>query len=150
MSESNKDVEPRSKLRALIVEDDKLVLGMLKVVIRLQGDFSADCAESTSEALRILREAKEGGRPFELVFSDLGLTDSADGGLEIAKVTKAEGLAKHFILFTGSAARFEGMSREHLKESGIDLVVDKPASSSVLEKCLSDAKGIINSPQTSQ
>jgi hypothetical protein len=74
------------------------------------------------DALRILREAKDGGSPIEAVFSDLGLTDSPRGGFDIADAVSAEGLATHFTLFTGQARI---VTPEVMQEHGINLLVDK-------------------------
>jgi CheY-like chemotaxis protein len=147
---SRKEEEPKGKVKALIVEDSESMLNLLKMAAKVQGGFNSDCTDSASEALKILRQARGEGKPFGLIFSDLGLIDDAEGGLKIAKAAKTEGLAEHLILFTGSAGKFEGMSKEKLEEMGINLVIGKPAAFDILVKSFGNAEKIIKSTQASR
>ncbi len=117
-----KEVDARGPVRLLIAEDDKFFRETLESFVDMSDGFEASYTDSAADALRILREAKDSGSPIEVVFSDLGLTDSHRGGFEIADAVRAEGLATHFTLFTGQARI---VTPEVMQEHGINLLLDK-------------------------
>jgi response regulator RpfG family c-di-GMP phosphodiesterase len=145
-----KEGEPKSKLKVLIVEDDPDVLSLIKTITDVVGGFKAITIDNVTDALRILKESKNENQSIDIVFSDLKLGDDVDGGLKIAGEIKAEKLAKYFILFTGSADRFEGMSGEERADRGINLIIPKPAEFKILKASFDNAKKIISSKQASR
>ncbi len=119
------EAEARGPVRLLVVEDDRLFRETLEMILDMTEGFQASYTDSAADALRILREARDGGSPIEAVLSDLGLTDSPRGGFEIADAVRTEGLAAHFTLFTGQAG---DITPEIIGEYGINLLLDKEDS----------------------
>lgn len=145
-----KERKQKGKPRVLIVEDDELALNMLRTNVRLRGDFDPNsvCVKSTSEALEISRRAKEEGKSFGLILSDLGLSDDKEGGFKLAKTAKKEGLASLFILYTGRSGDVAlQYNPKQLEEMGINKLLGKPVSSGVIADTLAWAKTAITKPQ---
>lgn len=154
MAESNsgelkesKEGQPRGPVRALVVEDEEQAIFIIKGVIDEVGDIEASHVDSASEALSLLRKAKEKGEPIEFVFSDLGLTDDKEGGFKIVEAVRGEELAGYFILFTGSAGSIrEEFTQEQLRNKGINELIEKPASTNALIESFNRAKQTILKP----
>ncbi|RZU48257.1 signal transduction histidine kinase [Fluviicoccus keumensis] len=94
--------------------------------------MTADTAHTAGEALNRLRAARESGRPYDYLTLDLGL---ADGGLTLAREIEAQGLAAgaRRLLLTPLRAH---PSPEDLAGAGLDAVLHKPASATVLRNQL--------------
>lgn len=147
----SKEVDGEEAIRVLIVEDHPAVQSSLERTVSGIGGYEPIFTDNTMDALKILKESKDKGQSIDLVFSDLRLKDNGNGGLEIAKTAKEKQLAKHFILFTTSADKFKGMSKEQLEEKGINSVVDKFSTPlKDLENCFKNAKELIKSAKTSR
>lgn len=147
-----KETEKRGEIRVLIVEDEIGVADMIKeffeenvVGFRVHG-----LTDNVEDALAILRKFKEEGRQIQLVFSDLGLKGSNEGGYAIADAVRKEKLARYFILYTSRAniVRETYPTPDELKEKGIDSLIGKPVSVKTLMEGLSKVKIILNSPPT--
>ena len=124
-----KEITPQQNLRLLIIEDDPLIAMLLRMTFKPDSSIEPEFLESGEHALERLREEKEKGSPFNMVITDLGLTDGREAGYVVAQATKDEKLAARLILLTGSARE---VTRSHtpdaLKEKGIDAVWGKPFS----------------------
>lgn len=157
--EPTKEPEPKGQLRALLIEDDKSVLPLIRMAVGMAGGIKTEDTVSTVEALKILRTAKQQGQRFDLIFSDLGLVDDAEGGFKLAAAAKEEGLAEYFILYTGRAAAIgadktpEELQTE-LKKKGIDQLIQKPPPGGIqdLKNSFNKAKAAIANiaPATNQ
>jgi hypothetical protein len=147
---TNKEKDSKGKLKALVIENDDILPGVLKVTMDVQGDFEPDFVTNTSGALTKLRQAKENGRTYGLVFSDLELTNDREGGLKITKVVKEEQLAQYLILYTGAKDKFEGISEKQLGGMGINALILKPVGAEVLMDELNKATVAIKTSQAPQ
>ncbi|HEY0083081.1 MAG TPA: sigma-54 dependent transcriptional regulator [Pyrinomonadaceae bacterium] len=82
----------RSWIRILVIDDESSITGALQVILEEQG-YEVQTAASMLEASRLL-----GGRPFDLVFTDLRLPDT--NGMEVLERIKTENPDTEVILMT--------------------------------------------------
>jgi response regulator RpfG family c-di-GMP phosphodiesterase len=142
-----KEGEPEGKIRLLIVEDEPHTLKFLKrLAEETVGDYEVTITDNTADALRILRESGDKGRPIELVFSGLELMDESEGGLKMSR----QKLTNRFILCTSSVDKFRGWSKKQLKNEGIDILIPKPSSFEALRECFINEKKILRPARTSR
>jgi len=81
-----------SEKRILVVDDDKSINAVFKMVLEEQG-YSVHMASSGHEALSLADSS------FDLVILDIKLPDIT--GEEVAKVMKERGMADNIVLMTG-------------------------------------------------
>ena len=145
---SRKEVEHKRPISVLIAEDEDLLIPLLEGAFKMAGGFETTVVKTTREALQVLRDSKAANNSTDLVFSDLGLEDNEEGGYEIAKVAKDEGLAEHFILFTGRPPQIK--HPQQLENMGINRIIAKPQDYKGLLKSLNEAKEAILKSETPQ
>ena len=118
--------------RILIVEDDAALRATLAEQIRLEGDFTADEAESASEA-----EAKLGSADarYDAILLDIGLPEM--DGNELAQRLRAlpETADAVLIAVTGYGQQHD---RETALESGFDHHMVKPVDAVELRSLLAE------------
>ncbi|MEW6347704.1 MAG: PAS domain S-box protein [Thermodesulfobacteriota bacterium] len=110
-----------ARLRILVIDDDPLVLTMLKDGLTSLGQDTTG-VRTGDEALRIFREC-----PVDLVISDLAMPgkNGWEIGREIKLFCKSQGVRKTpFVLLTGWGGQMD--EAEKIEESGVDEIVEKP------------------------
>lgn len=76
-------VHPARKGKVLVMDDEEIVRVVVKRLL-LQCGYEAELTKDGAEMLRLYREAKEAGRPFEVVILDL-IIQNGMGGQEAMK-----------------------------------------------------------------
>lgn len=102
-------------LSVLLVDDDHLLLDVVKTYLEKVEDTEVYTSESAEEALVML-----GKRDFDAIVCDYSM--SVSGGLELLKSIRSQGLTTPFILFTGRGS--EEVAMEALN-SGADYYIRK-------------------------
>lgn len=106
---------PFKSAKILIIDDDKEVRDVLRDILAIAG-YDIHTSPTGKEGLLAFNEID-----FDLVFTDLGMPDM--NGWEIANSINKINSKIPVILITGWGDQF---GKEHLKKSGIDLIVSKP------------------------
>ncbi|MDE2181078.1 MAG: response regulator [candidate division NC10 bacterium] len=101
--------------RILVIDDDEMIHELLSELLRAAGHTVVQ-AGGGREGLRLFQHGS-----FDLVLTDLGMPECT--GWEVASAIKAMAPRTPVVLITGWALTLD---REKLKESGIDLVLNKP------------------------
>jgi signal transduction histidine kinase/CheY-like chemotaxis protein/uncharacterized membrane protein affecting hemolysin expression len=126
--ESNVVVEP---LQILCIDDEPLLRELIKEI--LEGDgHEVEVCDSGQSGLDEFRLARERGRPFDVVITDLGMPYL--DGRQVTKALKQESPTTPVVMLTGWGA--------FMKEDGntpeqVDGIVSKPPRSSELRAMLS-------------
>ena len=121
-------------LRILVVEDEPQVRELLERMLAGDGHTVA-IAPRGEEGVRRFREAVEGGRPFDLVITDLGMPGL--DGREVARRVRALRGEVPILLLTGwGAALPEGQIPEE-----VDLTLTKPPRLAELRRALWELTG---------
>jgi PAS domain S-box-containing protein len=107
-------------LRILVVDDDPLLLRSLRETLESDGHV-IETASGGREGIDRFREAKEDGRVFNVVLTDLGMPFV--DGRQVASAIKAESPATPIIMLTGWGQRLvaEGDMPAH-----VNIVLSKP------------------------
>jgi DNA-binding NtrC family response regulator len=145
---SGKEREPKGKIRALIVEDDKRISRFIEINAHMQS-IETQSAENAIDAIGILIKAKQDKKPIDFVITDLKLVGGDLGGFEVAEAVKGSNLAKFVILFTANE-NARRLTPEKLKEKGIDIFIEKPAYAQKLVEGFNKAKKAIKSSSANQ
>ncbi len=117
--------------RLLVVDDVELVRNMVKEGLSEFG-YSVFTAGSGDEAISILAQSD-----FDVIISDLGMPDTNGWqlGKHVREVAERQGVPKPgFILLTGWGGQIG--DEKLIAESGVDLIVEKPASVDRLLKAI--------------
>jgi DNA-binding response OmpR family regulator len=101
----------------LIVDDEDFILLGLGDYFRSRG-YSVDCARDVEQATALLRDID-----YELVIADVRLTRYGGEGLSVLDQVKRRSPRTSTVLLT--AARSPELE-EQARDSGVDLVLDKP------------------------
>ena len=99
----------------LYVDDDEILLGVNKIYLEKNGDFSVDIATSAHEALVRIPDAN-----YDLILSDYQMPKM--DGIEFLKIVRQRHGNLPFILFTGKGR--EEVVMEALN-NGVDFYVQK-------------------------
>jgi PAS domain S-box-containing protein len=139
-ADSMDELGPRLKI--LLVDDMEPVLRMLQDGLELNG-HEVFAALSGRKALELFKQ-----RPIDVVICDLGMPEM--NGWEVGKTIRQyceqQGVARPpFILITG----WSGQPRdaERMKESGVDLLVEKPIE---ITKLLAQIRSVMNERRREQ
>lgn len=76
-------MEPKGKI--LLVDDEEIILDVSREVLKFLG-YEAVFAREGGEAIRLYKQEKEAGRPFDLVIVDLTIPDGMGGRETIEKL----------------------------------------------------------------
>ena len=134
MEPRRKSRMPRSTGAVLVVEDDDSVRRFLELILRRHG-YVARSARTAEEALRLL----EGGFGPDALLTDLGLP--GEGGLELARHLRDEGICRRALLISGYAGEAQS---EKARSEGFPLLPKPFTSERLLRKLrriLGDAQG---------
>jgi len=115
-------------VRVLVVDDDATNRRIIRHNLAAW-NMTADLASGAPEALAMLREAAEGGRPYELVLTDYHLPDM--NGLVLSRLIKCDKALSgaHIIVLTSMAQRIEPSI---MRVVGIDDCLTRPVKQSTL------------------
>ena len=103
--------------RLLLVDDDPVILNLLRDMLRLKG-YKVVAVSDSEQALELIDRGE-----FDLVLTELAMPVLS--GWEIARRTKAKNKNTPVVMMTGRWAQYEG---EDLSGKGVDLVLAKPLS----------------------
>jgi signal transduction histidine kinase/ActR/RegA family two-component response regulator len=117
-------------LKVLCIEDEPLVREALQEVLASEGHL-VDVAANGKVGLKAFRAAHRSDRPFDVVFTDLGMPDM--DGRTVAKEIKKQAPQTPVIMLTGWGHRLHA---EGDLPSGVDLVISKPPSVETLTEAL--------------
>ena len=108
-------------LRVLVVDDDQVALEHAKLVLKDIG-ISAETAVSGADALFLVRQALDSGRPYRFLLSDLKMPDM--DGLALTRAVRAlDGGKTGVIILTGYS--WDDIQRE-ADEAKVDAIMSKP------------------------
>jgi signal transduction histidine kinase/ActR/RegA family two-component response regulator/uncharacterized membrane protein affecting hemolysin expression len=129
--ESDKDGPAVEPLQILCIDDEPLLRELIKEILERDG-HAVEVSDSGQSGLDEFRIARERGRPFDVVITDLGMPYL--DGRQVAKLLKQESPATPVVMLTGWGA--------FMKEDGnlpahVDGVLSKPPRSSELRETLS-------------
>ena len=127
-NEKHAVIEP---LQILCIDDEPLLRELIKEILERDG-HEVEVSDSGQSGLDEFRIARERGRPFDVVITDLGMPYL--DGRQVAKALKQESPATPVIMLTGWGA--------FMKEDGntpeqVDGVISKPPRSRELREALS-------------
>ncbi len=108
--------------RALIIESRDIIKGLLADYLGKLG-FDADIALTAAQALAMIADKAEKGTPYNLVISDMTLTDMS--GAALVKSIKEKTPGTYAVLMASWGGT---IAEESLKQFGIDAVIYKPFS----------------------
>ena len=103
--------------RLLLVDDDPVILNLLRDMLRLKG-YKVVAVSDSEQALELIDRGE-----FDLVLTELAMPVLS--GWEIARRTKAKNNDTPVVMMTGRWAQYEG---EDLSGKGVDLILAKPLS----------------------
>ncbi len=110
-----------ANLRVLVVDDDEVALEHAKLVLRDVG-VDAETTDSAIDALSLMREALDGGRPYRFLLSDLKMPEM--DGLALSRaVREFDGGRTGVIIMTGY--NWDDILEE-AQSSGVDAIMSKP------------------------
>jgi len=111
---------PSRSLRVLCIDDDELIRQLLQDCL---GHFThqASTVASGEEALKMFRTAKQNGKPFDAVITDLGMPKM--DGHQLARAIKAESPLMPVIMMTGWGTM---MKEDGQSAPEVDALVGKP------------------------
>jgi signal transduction histidine kinase/CheY-like chemotaxis protein len=131
-----KDVEeenplPIEPLQILCIDDEPLLRELIKEILERDG-HEVEVSDSGQSGLDEFRMARERGRPFDVVITDLGMPYL--DGRQVAKAVKQESPSTPVVMLTGWGA--------FMKEDGntpeqVDGIISKPPRSRDLREMLS-------------
>ncbi len=124
--------------RALIVDDNATNRRILDEVLKSWELLPTAC-EGASEALSQLREAYHGGKPFELLLSDVNMPET-DGFMFLEQVRRDPSLADITTIMLTSGEREADAAR--CQQLGIAQRLMKPVKQSELHDAILDALGV--------
>jgi signal transduction histidine kinase/AmiR/NasT family two-component response regulator len=129
-AEGEETPAPVAPLRILCIDDEPLMRELMKEMLGREG-HDVEVSDSGQSGLDQIRVARERGRPFDVVITDLGMPYV--DGRQVAKVVKQESPGTPVILLTGWGAL--------IKEDGkvpaeVDDIISKPPGSRELRKVL--------------
>ena len=121
-----KETEMQQKHKVLIVEGDKATRESFQLLFQsMNGVCNSDFVSNPPEALEKLSQAKDQGKPFDCVFSELDF-NGLRGGFDFAKAVKQEQLAPHFILVTARLEEVMAIPESERQALGVKAVMGKP------------------------
>jgi signal transduction histidine kinase/CheY-like chemotaxis protein len=126
--ESNVDTEP---LQILCIDDEPLLRELIKQILEDDG-HEVEVSDGGQSGLDEFRLARERGRPFDLVITDLGMPYI--DGRQVAKTIKNESPATPVVMLTGWGAI---MKEDGNVPAQVDGIISKPPRSRELREVLS-------------
>ena len=122
--------------RILLMDDEEMIRQFLKVAL-ISAGYEVETAERGEEAIAIYREAKEAGKPFDVVILDLMIPGGMGGKETIAELLKIDPQVKS-ILSSGST---NNPVMTNYRDYGFLEVLEKPYSIEQLKEMLQQLIG---------
>lgn len=136
-SQEAKEAEMKSPVRLLVVEDEPMIVSIVRKNMGLISGFDTVYVGSYDEAEKAYDKAKKDNNPFQLLLVDQKLEHGHEkGGFEMGRKGKQDGV--YVILF--SASRF---TQEEMDENGIGEYINKPFKPQYLMERLINARKTI-------
>jgi len=114
-------LQPSRSMRILCIDDEPSVRAILRDCLEHE-HHDVSLADGGREGLEMFRSSLAGGRPFQVVITDLGMPDM--DGNHVARAIKAESPRTQILLLTGWGAARE-TDGDFAQE--VDAVMSKPA-----------------------
>jgi len=125
-------------LRLLLVDDDPAVLNSTRIVLELDGHVIVT-ADGGEAGLEELQNAKQNGRPFDVIVTDLGMPYI--DGHQIARAAKEFFPSTTVVLLTGWGRRMgEGDNQQPFVDHMLPKPLDLDELRAVFANCLQPAK----------
>jgi len=121
--------------RVLVVDDDPLVAATLNHALQTDG-HAVLVAQGGQEGIDHFRQALEGGEPFDLVITDLGMPHV--DGRQVALAIKTASKSTPVILLTGWGQRLDAEGELPMH---VDEVLSKPPSLVQLREAIARVAG---------
>jgi CheY-like chemotaxis protein len=122
--------------RILLMDDEEMIRQFVKVAL-IGAGYEVETAERGEEAIHLYREAKERGKPFDVVILDLMIPDGMGGQEMIAELLKIDPQVKA-ILSSGST---NNPVIANYRDYGFLEVLEKPYSLDQLKEMLQQLIG---------
>jgi CheY-like chemotaxis protein len=121
---------PLAPLRVLVVDDELLLREALQKTLEREG-HTVTLADGGESGLSAFRAARQRGKPFDVVITDLGMPFVS--GRQVARTVKDEAPKTPVILLTGWGVR---LSAERDVPADVDLMLTKPPTIPALNRAL--------------
>ena len=112
----------------LVIEDEPTVLSLAESILQHAG-YETLTASTLAQAQAIIHS----DQPLDLVFTDIGLGDQPEGGLQVGQVTRARGNLP--VLYTSGLGATDGMKQLFVERSAF---LAKPYTDERLIAAISD------------
>ena len=132
-------VEP---LQILCIDDEPLLRDLLKEMLERDG-HSVEVSDSGQTGLDAFRSARDSGKPFDVVITDLGMPYV--DGRQVTKVVKHESPNTPVVMLTGWGAF---MKEDDSAPAQLDALLSKPPRSKELRETLSRVRPVQKNPPT--
>jgi len=123
-------IGPLAPLRVLVVDDELLLREALQKTLEREG-HTVTLADGGESGLSAFRAARQRGKPFDVVITDLGMPFVS--GRQVARGVKSEAPETPVILLTGWGVR---LSAERDVPADVDLMLTKPPTIPALNRAL--------------
>jgi len=123
---------PARRLRILVIDDDPLLIKSLRDTLEADGHL-VTATDGGQAGLDAFKSAQEGGDPFELVLTDLGMPYV--DGRKVAATVKAASPTTPIVLLTGWGQRLKA---ENDMPPHVDRVLNKPPNLHDLRTALAE------------
>jgi len=118
--------------KLLILEDDSVVSGMMKIMLERSG-YNCDVAVDEDHAYQMFCEARQAGQPYAAVIFDLVLAEDSLGGLRtLRRIKEAEPQVKAILCSGFSSSPVV----KNYKNYGFDSCLNKPFTGASLKTTL--------------
>ena len=120
--------DEQKKARILVVEDEKNVSDLLSAILT-KGGHEVEIASDGSNGIKLFKK-----KEFDMVFTDLGMPGMS--GWQVAEKVKSINKNTPVALITGWNVE---LKESEMRESGVDLIVNKPFEVNQVFKLVQDA-----------
>jgi len=127
----DENVVPIPPLQILCIDDEPLLRELIKEILERDG-HEVEVSDGGQSGLDEFRLARERGRPFDVVITDLGMPYV--DGRQVAKVVKQESPGTPVVMLTGWGAF---MKEDGAAHEQVDGIISKPPRSRELREVLS-------------
>lgn len=131
-----------ASLRILCIDDEPLLREMLKEILEFY-QHQVAVADGGEDGLDLFQRAKDSGRPFDLVITDLGMPGL--NGKQVAERIKADSPRTGVIMLTGWGTMMEERGEQIAQ---VDAVLSKPPRVNELLEAVSKISGIAVASET--
>jgi signal transduction histidine kinase/DNA-binding response OmpR family regulator len=128
-------------LRALLVDDNAAAREMLGAMARSLG-WAVDTADSGTAALQRVRDAAQGGTPYEVVLVDWVMPgmDGWQTSRELRSLSEGSGVGTPVVVMVTAHGREMLAQRSEREQSLLDGFLVKPVTASMLHDAVADAR----------